>query len=95
MESKEAFEKRIKAELNELSEELAQLRLRTDMAKTEVKLEYTKRIIELKDKKEEAQKRLEELEETSGNGWKALEEGVERAVDDFSSSLEKAISELK
>lgn len=95
MESREAYEEKIRAKLGELDEKLNLLRLRADMAKTEVKLEYTKMIIDLRSKKEEAQKRLEKLKDAGGDAWKTMAEGMEKAVDDLKGSFDKAISKLK
>ena len=54
----------------------------------------SKRIEELNSKKEAVEHKLKELANASGEAWRELKSGVEKAVDDLKVSLEKASSKF-
>ena len=91
---KEAFEKRVRAELQELQVKIAELRKQTDVASSEARKEMQKAIQELEKKKDEARKKLDEVNESTSSAWTSLKAGLTVAVEDLKKSYHDALSKF-
>jgi Asp-tRNA(Asn)/Glu-tRNA(Gln) amidotransferase A subunit family amidase len=91
---KEAFEKRVRAELQELQVKIAELRKETDVASAEARKEMQKAIQDLERKKHEARKKLEEVNESTSSAWTSLKAGMTAAVEDLKKSYQEAVSKF-
>jgi len=79
---RKAYEKKIDAQLEEWSTQIALHKARADKAKAEVKIEYYKTIETLQRRQEEAKARLHELETSGDEAWEDLKTGAEKAWDE-------------
>lgn len=95
MESREAYIRRLEAQLKEWSVKIGQWAARAEHAEERVKQEYAKQIAELRAKQEAAQAKLKELRAASEEAWAALKDGVEHAWQDLKTAYETALSKFK
>ncbi len=94
IQQKEAFQKAIQKELNEMQVKIADLQKKTRAASVEARADLRKAIQELEKKKDEARKKLEEVNESTTSAWSTLKEGLHTAVTDLKKSYTETISKL-
>lgn len=94
LQQKEAFEKTIRVELNELQTKIAELQKKAGVASDEARKGMQEAIRDLEKKKNEARKKVEEMNESTGSAWGTLKEGMTAAVEDLKKSYQEAVSKL-
>jgi uncharacterized coiled-coil DUF342 family protein len=95
MSTKQAYEKKLQAKLDEWNAEIDKLKAKANSAEADAQLEYNRQIDELRTKQNEAQKKLDELKEASEDAWKDLKAGIENAWDSLGSSIKSAVSRFR
>lgn len=94
LQQKEAFQKTIQVELNELHTKIAELQKKTSAASVEAREKMQKTIQDLEKKKDEARKKLEEVNESTSSAWSTLKDGMTATVEDLKKSYKEAVSKL-
>lgn len=92
---KEAYEKKLQAQLDEWSADIDKLKAKADSAEADVQLEYYKQIEELRSMQETAVDKLIELKDASDDAWEDLKAGIESAWDSLGNVLKSAASRFK
>ncbi|MBR9874522.1 hypothetical protein L3V31_18740 [Vibrio sp. J1-1] len=92
---KEAYEKKLQAQLDEWGAEIDKLKAKADNAEADAQLEYYKQIEELRSMQEDANNKLAELRESSDDAWEDLKAGADSAWDSLSIAVRNAISRFK
>ena len=95
MSMKEAYQKKLQAQLNEWSADIDKLKAKADKAKADEQLVYYKQIEELRSMQEEAGSNLAELKESSDDTWEVLKAGMESKWNSLSNALNSAKSRFK
>lgn len=94
IQQKEAFQKVIHVELNEMQVKIAVLQKKTSAASVEARAEMQKAIQDLEKKKDEARRKLDDMNESTTSAWSKLKDGMTIAVEDLKKSYKKAVSTL-
>jgi len=92
---KEAYEKKLQAQLDECAAEIDKLKAKADKEKANAQITYYKQIEELKSKQATLDSKLSELKEASEDAWEDLKAGAESAWDSLSGALKSAASRFK
>jgi len=92
---KKAYEKKLKAQLDEWGKEIEKLKLKADKAKAEQQLKYYKILEELKAKQKTAAKKLQELKDTGEDAWEDLKTGIEKAWNALGEAVKAAVSKFR
>lgn len=95
MSMKEAYEKKLQAQLDECAAEITRLKAKADKSQADAQIEYYKQIEELKSKQATADERLSELKDASEDAWEDIKAGAESAWDSLSDALKSATSRFK
>ena len=95
MSMKEAYEKKLQAQLDEWSAEIDRLKAKADKAEADAQLDYYKKIEELRVLQEQARDKLVELEAATDEAWEDLKAGIESAWDSLSVAVRSAVSRFK
>lgn len=95
MSQKQAYEKKLRAQLDEWNSEIDRLKAKAESAEADAQLEYYKHIEELRTRQEAARTKLEELENASEDAWEDLKAGVESAWDDLGQAIRSAATRFK
>ena len=95
MSLKQAYEQKLRAQLDAWKTDIDQLKAKADKAEADVQLEYYKKIEELRMKQESAREKLQELENAGEDAWEDLKAGIESAWDDLRDSIKSATSRFK
>ena len=94
LQQKEAFQKTIQVELNEMQVKIADLQKKTSAASAEARGEMKKAVQDLEKKKDVARKKLEEVNESTSSAWSTLKDGMTTAVTDLKKSYHEAVSKF-
>lgn len=95
MSMKDAYEKKLEAQLHEWSAEIAKLKAQAEDAEGDVQLEYYKQVEELRSMQEGATEKLTELKDAGDNAWEDLKAGVENARNSLDAGLKSAAAKFK
>ena len=95
MENKEAYRKKLEAQMREWSAKIDLLKARADQAEAEAKIEYRNRIEDLRKKRAVLQEKLNELKKASDAAWKDIKAGTEKAAADLRDALQSALTKFK
>jgi ABC-type Zn uptake system ZnuABC Zn-binding protein ZnuA len=94
-ETKEAYQAKVKAQLDKLNAKIDELKAKAAQAKADAAIEYHGQMEELYTKRETAQMKLQEVQDASGEAWEEMKAGVETAWTELQRSFEKATSKFK
>lgn len=92
MDKREAYEQKLKAELDKVRAEIDKLKAEASAADADARIERDRLIAELEDKRHHAQRKLEELNKAGEGAWGDLKEGAASAWRELSRALEDASS---
>ncbi len=95
MNKKEAYQKKLQAQLDEWSAEIDMLKAKADGAEADAQLEYYKQIEELRAMQESANNKAAELKEANDDAWEDLKVGMDSAWNSLSNSVKSARSKFK
>lgn len=94
IQQKEAFQRKVQAELDEMQLRIAQLRGQVTHASGEAQADVQKAIKELEKKKELAQKKVEDIHSATASSWEQVKSKTAVAMDDLRDSFTRARSHL-
>jgi histidinol dehydrogenase len=89
MEKNKAHVGKMEKQLKQWGAKLDELMAEAEKAGTEAKVDYRKRIDELKSKHQAAQLKLDELKAAGSEKWETLKTGVEKAWNDLDVAFKK------
>lgn len=95
MTPKQAFQSALEAQLMELDARLEELKLKSSLAKLELRSEYEKQLEALNSKRAAAQSKLSDLRNRAEGAWEDLRGGTEKAWEDMREALERLASRFK
>ncbi len=87
---REAYEKKVKAELDRINARLAEFRAKADQAKAEAQISYHDTMEQLTAKRDALQHKWEELSRSSESAWQDVQKGLESAWNELTKSFESA-----
>lgn len=95
MKNREAYREKLEAQMREWSAKIDLLKAKADQAEAEAKIEYSKRIEDLRQRKEALQAQLAELKNAGDAAWEEIKSGVEKASAELKSAVESAAAKFK
>jgi chromosome segregation ATPase len=95
MASKEAYQKKLEAQLSEWDAKLDVLSARAQKATADARIAYENELESLKAKRAAARETLEELGRRSGTAWEDMKDGVEKAWADMGKAIDKIAARFK
>jgi hypothetical protein len=95
MSKRDAYVKRMQAQLDEWNRELDGLEAKAKKADAEARAEYEKRLEDVRAKRDDALARMEEFKNASDDAFEEIRDGVEKAWSDLRKSLVRARDRMK
>jgi uncharacterized coiled-coil DUF342 family protein len=92
---KEAYERKLRSQLDEWKAEIGKLKAKADGAEADAQLKYYKEIEELRTMQDHANQKLVELKEAGDDAWEDLKAGIDSAWESLSSAVKSAASRFK
>ena len=94
IQQKDAFQRKVQTELDEVQVRITQLRGQVKHASAEARSDIQKAIEELEKKKDLASKKVEAIQSATASSWEQVKSKTENAMDDLRDSLARARSYL-
>jgi len=95
MDKKQAYEEKLKSQLDEWDAKIEVLKAKAEKKGAEAKVDYQQTIEDLQKKRTKAKDRLQELRAAGDNAWEDLKSGVEQAWSSLGDAVDSAVSRLK
>ena len=95
MATKETYQKKFEAQLQEWDAQLNQLTAKAKQAKADARSKIEDELASLKTQRAAVQKKLDELRNRGEGAWEDLKDGVEKAWGDISDALGKVVAHFK
>ena len=95
MSMKEAYQQKLKAQLDEWKAEIDKLKAKADKAEADAQVEYYKQIEDMRVKQKAAREKLTELKEAGDDAWEDLKAGIDSAWNSLGDAVNSAISRFK
>lgn len=95
MSKKEAYQKKMQAELDEMGADIDKIKAKAEKAGADAQLEYYKQIDELRSMQALASTKLAKLKDASDDAWDDLKAGIDSAWIGISNALKSASSRFK
>jgi hypothetical protein len=93
--SKEEYQKKLDARLQELDAEIAKLKAKGGDLKDDAKARWEQKMAELETKRDAARAKLAEVGHSSAEAWKDVQKGAQSAWDDLDKAVRDAAAEFK
>ena len=94
IQQKDAFQRKVRTELDEMQVRITQLRGQVKHASAEARADIQKAISELEKKKDLAEKKAQEIHSATASSWEQVKSKTAAAMDDLRESLNRAKSHL-
>ena len=94
IQQKDAFQRKVQTELNEMQMRITQLRGQVAHASAEAKVDIQKAVVELEKKKDLANKKAQEIHSATASSWEQVKFKTAAAMDDLRASLNRTLSHL-
>ncbi|MDZ4854972.1 MAG: hypothetical protein SGJ26_08995 [Nitrospirota bacterium] len=94
IQQKDAFQRKIQTELDEMHVRMTQLRGQVSHASAEAQRDIQKALVELEKKKELAQKKAQDIHSATASSWEQVKSKTAAAMDDLREAFTRAKSHL-
>ena len=94
IQQKDAFQRKVQTELDEMKVRIRQLRGQVKHASAEARADIQKAIGELEKKKDLAHKKAEDIHSATASSWEQVKSKAAGAMDDLRDSLNRTLSHL-
>jgi hypothetical protein len=94
IQQKDAFQRKVQTELDEMQVHITQLRGQVNHASAEARTDIQKAIVELEKKKDLANKKAQEIHSATASSWEQAKSKTAAAMDDLRDSLNRTLSHL-
>jgi uncharacterized coiled-coil DUF342 family protein len=95
MSMKDAYQKKMEAQLKEWSAKIDALKAKADKAGAEQKIKYYEHIESLRTRQRNLREKLDKLRASSGTAWEELRGSVEHAWDELKNAVERVGKKFK
>jgi hypothetical protein len=91
----QAYRENVEAQFSELRARIELLEAQADKVKADAKVEYNKRLAELREQRKDVEARLQTLGNTGRDAWQDLQEGIDQALTDLREAVKNAFSRFE
>ena len=95
MATKEAYQKKLQAQLNEWDAKLDLLSAKAQKVAADARINYEDELVALRSKRAAAHRTLAELGTRGENAWEDMKDGVDKAWDAMSQALDRVAARFK
>ena len=92
IQQKDAFQRKVQTELDEMQVRIMQLRGQVTHASAEAKADIQKAIGELEKKKDLAEKKAQDIHSATASSWEQVKSKTSAAMDDLRNSINRTLS---
>jgi signal transduction protein with GAF and PtsI domain len=92
IQQKDAFQRKVQTELDEMQVRITQLRGQVKHASAEARTDIQKAIVELEKKKDLANKKAQEIHSATASSWEQVKSKTSAAMDDLRDAVNRTLS---
>jgi len=92
IQQKDAFQRKVQTELDEIQVHITQLRGQVEHASVEARADIRKAIVELEKKKNLVRKKAQDIHSATASSWEQVKSKTEAAMDDLRDSVNRTLS---
>lgn len=90
MSNKEAYEKKIEAQMEEWQAEIDKMKAQSKEKSADTEIEYNNKVKEIEQKKAAAESKLDDVKKASNDAWEELKDGMQDATNSLSDAIKSA-----
>lgn len=94
-ETMEAYQQKARAQLKEMKARLQMFEARAENASADMKIKYHDNLVDWKARFEDIENRMNELSESSGEAWEDIRTGIDNALGELQSAIQKGTDQFK
>lgn len=94
-ESRQEYQRKVKAQLDKLNAQLDELKAKADQAQAETRVRFHDQMEEIYTKRDATQAKFNELQQSGEAAWDDIRKGFEQAWTDLAQAFEKAAKSAK
>lgn len=94
IQQKDAFQRKVQAELEEIQVHITKLRGQVNHASTEARTDIQKAIAELEKKRDLAKEKADDIHSATASSWEQVKSKTAAAMDDLRDSVNRTLSHL-
>lgn len=91
----EAYQQKARAQLKEMKARLQVFEARAENASADMKIKYQENLVDWKARFDDIEKRMNKLSESSGEAWKDVRTGIDNALGELQSAIQKGTDQFK
>ena len=91
---KQEYQEKAQTKLDRLNAQIDELKLQTELAKADAKVEYQEKLNQLYRRRDKAQLKLKQLQQSSEQAWSEMKKGFEAALSELSTAWNNAQSKF-
>lgn len=95
MSTKQAYQQKLQAQLDEWSAEIGKLQAKGDQVSADARIEYDRQVQELRTMQAEARRKMGELKNAGDDAWQDLKAGIEHAWNDLGRATKSAAARFR
>ncbi|MBY5986760.1 hypothetical protein [Roseovarius atlanticus] len=90
MTDKDAYTKKLEAQMKEWQANIDKLRAQAEKAQADSQIEYERQLKDLRSRRDELHEKLSELQKNQSAAWNDIKAGADKAWDDMSKAMQDA-----
>lgn len=90
METKQAYQDKLKAQLDKLDAKIDEMKAKAAQAKAESQIQYNEQLVTISAKRDDVGQKLQKLQASSSEAWEDLKNGIDRAWIELQTAFDKA-----
>jgi phage shock protein A len=91
----EAYQQKARAQLKEMKARMQVFEARAENASADMKIKYQDSLVNWKVRFEDIENRINKLSESSGEAWKDVRTGIDNALGELQSAIQKGTDQFK
>jgi phage shock protein A len=91
----EAYQQKARAQLKEMKARMQVFEARAENASADMKIKYQDSLVNWKVRFEDIENRVNKLSESSGEAWKDVRTGIDNALGELQSAIQKGTDQFK
>ncbi len=95
MTERDQYIEKTKAKIDQWNADIDRMKARAEEVGADARIEYQKRLDEMRAQRDEAEAQLKKLREASDDAWRDMKAGFDKAWDNISGAFDSAMARFK
>ncbi|MBE0669222.1 MAG: coiled coil domain-containing protein [Anaerolineales bacterium] len=91
----EAYQQKARAQIKEMKARMQMFEARVENATADLKIKYQNNLIDWKARFEDIENKMKKISESSGEAWEDIRTGIDNALGELQSAIQKGTDQFK